>query len=70
MTPDQDSDAEVLASGILRIHLLDFLKQLSTFRIEAPSLADRTSALGRFGRLFLGKLWDVYAKEVLSVSPF
>ncbi len=39
-------------------------------RLKAPSLADRTSALGRFGRLFLGKLWDVYAKEVLSVSPF
>ena len=70
VAPEQDSDAEVLASGILRIHLLDFLKQLSTFRVEAPSLADRTSALGRFGRLFLGKLWDVYAKEVLSVSPF
>lgn len=70
LAPDQDADAEVLASGILRIHLLDFLKQLSTFRVEAPSLADKTSALGRFGRLFLGKLWDVYAKEVLSVSPF
>lgn len=57
---------KVMASGILRNHLTDFLKLLTTFRIEGPTLADRSAALARFGRLFMGKLWDVYAREVLT----
>jgi len=70
VTAEQEKDAEVLAAGIIRIGLLDFLKQLTSFRVEGPTLSDRTAALGRFGRLFLGKLWDVYAREVVSVGPF
>jgi len=65
-----EEGAEVVATGIIRIAMLDFLKQLTTFRVEGPSLSDRAAALGRFGRLFLGKLWDVYAREALSVGPF
>lgn len=68
--PGEEQSAEVLASGIIKIHMLDFLKQLTTFRVEGPTLADKTSALARFGKLFLGKLWDVYAREVLAYSPF
>ncbi|PYQ63173.1 MAG: hypothetical protein DMF53_10915 [Acidobacteria bacterium] len=67
---DQEAGAEVVAAGILRIAFLDFLKELTTFHVEGPTLADRTAALGRFGRFFLGKLWDVYAREVLTVGPF
>lgn len=62
---EQDDEAEVLAAGILRIHMRDFLRQLTTFRVEGPSFSERTSALTRFGRLFLGDLWDVYASEIL-----
>jgi hypothetical protein len=58
------------ASGIIRIHLTDFLRQLTTFRVEGPTLADRSAAFARFGRLFFGKLWDVYAREILSSGPF
>ena len=60
----------VVASGIITVHLLDFLKQLTTFHTEGPTLADRNSARIRFGRLFLGKLWDVYATNVLTSGPF
>jgi len=60
----------VMASGILRIHLTDFLRQLTTLRVEGPTLADRTSAAVRFGRLFFGKLWDAYARDVLIAGPF
>jgi predicted acylesterase/phospholipase RssA len=58
-----------LGAGIIIIHLLDFLKQLTSFHVEAPTLAERMTALNEFGRLFLGKLWDVYARDVLTSGP-
>ena len=68
---DQQRLAEmVVASGIIVIHFFDFLKQLTTFRTEGPTISDRISALNRFNRLFLGKLWDVYARQVLTSGPF
>lgn len=63
-------DAPVEATGIIRIHLPDFLKQMTTFRAEAPTVVARAKALTRFGRLFLGDLWDVYAREILDSGPF
>jgi predicted patatin/cPLA2 family phospholipase len=64
-----EADAQVVAAGIIRIRPGDFARQLTTFRVQAPSLAGRAATLGRFGRLFLGKLWDVYGQGVLSSSP-
>lgn len=60
----------VKASGIIIIHFFDFMKQLTTFRAEGPTISDRAAAMARFGRLFMGKLWDVYARKVLSSGPF
>jgi len=68
-TPAQ-LEAMVVASGIIHIHMLDFLKQLTTFRVQAPTVGDGASALARFGALFLGKLWDVYARGILTSAPF
>ena len=62
--------APLVASGIIRISPLSFARQLTTFRSTAPSGGGRVAALGRFGRLFVGSLWDVYAREYLSSSPF
>ena len=59
----------VKGSGIIIIHFFDFLKQLTTFRTEGPTISDRASAMARFGRLFMGKLWDVYARNVLTSGP-
>lgn len=61
---DGDDGAEVVASGKISIQLRDFLKQLTTFRVEGPSAAARADALADFGRLFLGKLWDVYGDRL------
>lgn len=62
--------ATILAgAGIIIIPMLDFLKQLTTFRAEAPTLAERVAAFAEFGRLFFGKLWDVYARDVLTSGP-
>jgi cholesterol oxidase len=58
--PEDDDDAEVVATGVLRIHLLDFAQQLTTFRVSGPGAGARMGALTAFGRLFLGELWDVY----------
>jgi predicted acylesterase/phospholipase RssA len=62
--------AMVIASGIIIIHFFDFLRQLTTFRAEGPTFSDRAAALARFGALFMGKLWDVYARNVLTSDPF
>jgi predicted acylesterase/phospholipase RssA len=70
VTADQDTAAATVAAGIIKIQMLDFLQQLTTFRVEGGTVADRTNALARFGRLFLGKLWDVYGQQVLPFGPF
>jgi predicted acylesterase/phospholipase RssA len=69
---EQEAEAapEVIASGIIRIHLLDFLHQLTTFEVEAPTALERSAALARFGNLFMGRLWDVYGRRVLTSAPF
>jgi predicted acylesterase/phospholipase RssA len=59
-----------LGAGIIIIHMLDFLKQLTTFHVEAPTMAERLTAFSEFGRLFFGKLWDVYARDILTSGPF
>jgi cholesterol oxidase len=50
-------EPEVVAAGILHIHLDDFARQLTTFRCDPPT---RIDALARFGALFAGDLWAVY----------
>jgi hypothetical protein len=60
-----DPGAEIVASGIIHIRPLDFLRQLTTFRAEGPSRAARVAALSRFGALFMGQLWQVYARRAL-----
>ncbi len=60
-----DEAADVRASGVLIIHMLDFLEQLTTFRARGP---DPARAMGAFGRLFLGKLWDIYAGRAVDAA--
>jgi predicted patatin/cPLA2 family phospholipase len=67
---DEEETADVVAAGIMRVGMITFLKQLATFRAEGPTLADRTSALTRFGVFYFGRLWDVYARSLLSSGPF
>lgn len=61
-----EPEAEVVASGILRLRPLDFARQLATFRAGGPSLAGRVAAIGRFDALFVGQLWQTYGRPVLS----
>ena len=62
--------AMTVGAGIIIISMMDFLKQLTTFRVQAPTMTERLTALSEFGQLFFGKLWDVYARDILSSGPF
>jgi predicted patatin/cPLA2 family phospholipase len=70
VSADEEAGAEVLAAGVIRVGMLGFVKQLATFRAEGPTAADRAAALARFGTFYLGRLWDVYARRLLSSAPF
>ncbi|WP_406723503.1 patatin-like phospholipase family protein [Streptomyces sp. GD-15H] len=65
----EEDGAQTVASGVIRIRPADFLKQLTTFRADAPTIPGRVTALRRFGQFFFGKLWDVYGQKVLPWSP-
>jgi cholesterol oxidase len=54
---DADGDAEIVATGILHVLPQDFAVQLTTFRVDPPH---RLDALGRFGALFAGSLWEAF----------
>jgi cholesterol oxidase len=56
----EEAGAEILAAGILIIRKMDFIHQLTTFRVGGPTLPARASGARRFGQFFLGSLWDVY----------
>lgn len=57
------ADGTVAARGIIRTLLPDFLKQLATFRISGTdSVWVKTTGMARFFRLFLGTLYDVFAR--------
>jgi cholesterol oxidase len=56
--------AELVAAGIITIYLLDFARQITTFRTHGGSAADQAKALASFGKLFMGKLWDVYGGRI------
>ncbi|HWC25758.1 MAG TPA: GMC family oxidoreductase [Solirubrobacteraceae bacterium] len=58
VAPGEEERAERIAGGVLHVLPQDFAVQMTTFRVDPPH---RLDALARFGGLFLGKLWEVYA---------
>lgn len=65
----EETQAEAVASGIIRIYPLDFLKQMTTFEVDGPTAMDKAAAFAKFGKLFLGDLWDVYARDFTALPP-
>jgi cholesterol oxidase len=61
---EAEPGAEIAASGIITIYLLDFARQLTTFRTRGGSVGEQLRALATFGKLFMGKLWDIYGGRV------
>lgn len=59
-----EATATALASGILRIRIRDFAKQLTTFRAGGgPGLGAKLGALLKFNVVFLGQLAEVYLRR-------
>jgi cholesterol oxidase len=52
-----DAGEEIVATGILHVLPADFAVQMTTFRVDP---AHRLDALGRFGALFLGSMWETW----------
>ncbi len=59
--PGDDRRARVVGAGVIEILPADFARQLTTFRTEGPRPLE---AVGSFGRLFLGRLWEVYGRQL------
>ena len=54
-------EGPVVAQGILRVHARDFIDQLASFRVRnVEGAASRAVWLARFGKFFLGELWETY----------
>jgi hypothetical protein len=59
-----DSSAELVASGILRIRVQDFAKQLTTFRAGGSGgVGAKLGGLIKFGVIFIGQLAEVYLRK-------
>jgi len=58
-----DAGAELVASGVLRIRVRDFAKQLTTFRAGGPNLGAQLGALLKFGWIFVGQLAQAYLRK-------
>ncbi len=52
-----DAGEQIVATGILHVLPADFAVQMTTFRVHP---AHRVDALARFGKLFLGALWETF----------
>lgn len=62
---DEEANAQIFATGILHILLLDFIHQMTTMHSNAPTLAQRLDATARFGKMFAGALWETYAPSLM-----
>jgi cholesterol oxidase len=58
--PEDDDRARIIAAGTMHLHITDFVRELTTIRVEGPDCA---AGMERFGRFFAGQLWDVYGPD-------
>jgi hypothetical protein len=59
-----DATAELVASGILRIRVQDFAKQMTTFRAGGEGgIGAKLGGLIKFGVIFVGQLAEVYLRK-------
>jgi cholesterol oxidase len=60
-----DASGPVIGAGVLTLGVNDLANLLSTVEVHnANSEAERLGVIIRFGRLFLGELWDSYARFI------
>lgn len=57
---EQEAGATLKAAGIIHISPGDFMKELTTIRVFAPTFIERAAGVERFARFFMGSLWAAY----------
>ncbi len=62
----KEPKTKTFATGILHIEAADFAKQLTTFKTNATTVQERLQAFEKFGKFFLGSLWDVYKPSLTN----
>jgi cholesterol oxidase len=60
---EQEATAELVASGVLKIRIRDFARQLTTFRTGGPNALGQAGALAGFGQVFMTHLAQVYLRK-------
>jgi len=56
----------IVATGIMKILIPDFMRQLTTFRaLGTNDPIEKDKALSEFGTMFFGSLWEVFVKPHL-----
>ncbi len=61
----RDKTGEVIGAGILTLGVKDLLKLISSMTVVNPQLkTDKLTTLSKFGRFFIGELWDTYVMQI------
>ena len=61
---EREDDVDVIAKGMVKMYMLDFLKQLTTFRVKGADPVNNLKAFADFNKMFLGTLYDIYAPKL------
>ncbi|MCB1949172.1 patatin-like phospholipase family protein [Nitrosomonas sp.] len=60
-----DTSGEVIGAGILTLGVKELLQLISSMEVINPLLGtDKLSTLSKFGRFFVGELWDTYVMQL------
>ncbi len=60
-----DRSGPIVAAGILSLGLADVIGLVSTMRaMDGGGVQETAMAIGKFGRIFMGALWDTYSKHL------
>lgn len=67
----QDTTGEVFGLGVMHIEPLDFCKQMTTMKVSnAKNELERLEAVARFGKYFVGVLWESYGSVFAGDTYF
>lgn len=61
----EDADGPVVGAGVLSLGVGDLMKLAAGMTVlNAEGVKDSAETLARFGRFFMGELWDSYVKKI------
>lgn len=59
-----NASGSLIGAGILRLDIGDFLRLISTITVTGTdSKMEQAAAVAKFGKFFMGELWDTYSPE-------